>query len=219
MPDTTMAPSDGSIELLWSERYGQHFHDRNDPVLQAQQVFLAGSRTDQHLAPRVLEIGFGLGLNFRTTLRDCMRRGVALQYLALEHDPQAVARLEASAARCGQTESEAWQQLLQNWSMATCRISRPGVELEVRIEDAVHAQLPVAWASAIYLDGFSSAVNAELWTDSFIAKLAQSLSPGGWLATYSAAGHVRRALKAAGLKVVRGPGWGSKWDFLRAQRV
>ena len=215
----TRSPSDAASGPLWSERYAQHFHDRSDPVLQSHQVFLHGSRTDQHQAPRVLEIGFGLGLNFRTTLRDCLARKVSLEYLALEHDPQPVARLRASAAHTGQTELAGWQQLLEVWPAPSCRVMRPEVTLEVRTEDAVSALIPEGWASAIYLDGFSSAVNAELWTDGFIARLARSLAPGGWLATYSAAGHVRRALKEAGLKVERGPGWGSKWECLRAQRV
>ncbi len=208
----------GAFNLLWSERYRQHFHDRNDPVLQSQHVFLNGSNTSKHAAPRVLEIGFGLGLNFRTTLLDCLARGVPLQYQALEHDPQPVAQLSESAMRVGHTDLLAWQQLLKQWPQSPSRARSPGVELEVRIEDATSATLPQSWASAIYLDGFSSSVNGELWTDDFIAKLSCCLQPGGWLSTYSAAGHVRRALQAAGLVVDRAPGWGSKREFLRAQR-
>ena len=205
-------------ESLWSERYGQHYHNRNAPIEQAKLAFLGGSRTDQHASPRVIEIGFGLGLNFRTTLKDCLQRGVRLEYLALEHDPQSTARLESSAALTGQTAVPGWQELLQVWPTQPCRISSPDLELEVRLEDAASAWLPQRWATAIYLDGFSSAVNPELWTDEFINRLAQSLSPGGWLATYSAAGHVRRALKSAGLTIERSPGSGSKWEYLRAQR-
>jgi tRNA U34 5-methylaminomethyl-2-thiouridine-forming methyltransferase MnmC len=208
----------GTLQPLWSKRYGQHFHDRNHPVRQSQHVFLSGSGTREHPAPCILEIGFGLGLNFRTTLSDCLQRGVPLRYLGLEHDPQPLADLSESARCTGQAQLLAWQQLLLVWPQSPSRVICPGVELEIRMEDASSALLPQGWASAIYLDGFSSAVNPELWSEGFIARLALALQPGGWLSTYSAAGHVRRALKAAGLLVERAPGWGSKREYLRAQR-
>ena len=74
-------------------------------------------------------------------------------------------------------------------------------------------------ATAIYLDGFSPTRNPEVWTPEFVGRLAKTLAPGGVLATYSAAGHVRRALEAAGLRVERRPGAPGKRECLRAMKV
>ena len=50
-----------------------------------------------------------------------------------------------------------------------------------------------------------------------LAAVARKLAPGGTLATYSAAGHVRRALTDAGLTVERRPGFGTKRHMTTAR--
>jgi len=70
-----------------------------------------------------------------------------------------------------------------------------------------------AWdgvAEAWFLDGFSPAKNPELWSDDLMAEVAAHTAPGGTFATYTAAGHVRRALEAAGFAVERRAGHGRK---------
>lgn len=90
--------------------------------------------------------------------------------------------------------------------------------LTVHFEDVLGAELPQGWATALYLDGFSPARDPEVWTPGLMARLAGSLAPGGVLATYSAAGHVRRARTAAGLRVEKRPGPPGKRECLRAVR-
>jgi tRNA U34 5-methylaminomethyl-2-thiouridine-forming methyltransferase MnmC len=212
---------DGSA-TVYSKRFGQHYHNRNGALTQARSVFLEGTKTDRTPMPHVLEIGFGLGLNFLTTLLDVQQRAVALEYLAYEIDPQPVAWLAAIGdthpARC----EPLWQELLRQWPTSLpappLRLDQGAHSLEVRFADASVAELPVGWADAIYLDGFSPAVNAELWSDAFLCRLALSLRPDGWLATYSAAGSVRRGLGRAGLRVERRPGAAGKREWLRAQK-
>jgi tRNA U34 5-methylaminomethyl-2-thiouridine-forming methyltransferase MnmC len=70
-----------------------------------------------------------------------------------------------------------------------------------------------AWngmADAWFLDGFSPAKNPELWSGTLLAEVARHTAPGGTFATYTAAGHVRRALEGAGFAVSRQPGFGRK---------
>lgn len=43
-----------------------------------------------------------------------------------------------------------------------------------------------------------------------MAEVARHTAPGGTFATYTAAGHVRRALAEAGFAVSRAPGFGRK---------
>jgi len=78
---------DGSA-TVYSERYGEFFHNRFGAKTQARHVFLEGSMIRTHATWRVLEIGFGLGLNFLTTLQEANARGRALDYRAFELDPQ-----------------------------------------------------------------------------------------------------------------------------------
>jgi tRNA U34 5-methylaminomethyl-2-thiouridine-forming methyltransferase MnmC len=85
------------------------------------------------------------------------------------------------------------------------------MQVQVVIGDA-RETLP-AWgglADAWFLDGFSPAKNPELWSEALMAQVAQHTAAGGTFATYTAAGHVRRALAAAGFTVERQAGHGRK---------
>ena len=87
------------------------------------------------------------------------------------------------------------------------------------IEADARAALP-AWpgrADAWFLDGFSPAKNPELWGEGLMAEVAAHTAPGGTFATYTAAGHVRRALAAAGFAVTRAPGFAGKRHMSRGQ--
>ncbi|MDV6373964.1 tRNA (5-methylaminomethyl-2-thiouridine)(34)-methyltransferase MnmD [Deinococcus arenicola] len=221
-PSTTQSPEiiqtpDGSRTAM-STRYGEAYGSRHGAHTQARHVFVEGTETHLHPAPRVLEIGFGLGVNFRATLADAAARGVRLEYMAYEFDPAPAELLrEVSEGEVG-AEHPAWQQLLEQWPHAPLEIETENVRLTVYFADVLTADLPQDWATALYLDGFSPTRNPEVWTPEFVAQLAGTLAPGGILATYSAAGHVRRSLAAAGLEVERRPGATGKRECLRAIR-
>ncbi|KEF35540.1 hypothetical protein RDMS_01305 [Deinococcus sp. RL] len=209
---------DGSRTAL-SVRYGEAYGSRHGAAAQARHVFVEGSGTHAHPGPRVLEVGFGLGVNFRATLADGERRGVPLEYLAYELDPAPASVLREVAAGGEGAAHPAWAGVLAGWGApGPLRVEVPGVSLTVRFEDIRTADLPRDWATALYLDGFSPARNPEVWTPEVVGRLALALAPGGVLTTYSAAGHVRRALTAAGLTVERRPGPPGKREHLRAVR-
>lgn len=212
---------DGSA-TLWSARYGQYYHNRNGAMSQAQHVFLEGTFTHRHPAPHVLEIGFGAGMNFLTTLMDSRSRAVTLTYLAYEFDPLPAEALEIIGQHHASGQDPVWKELLSVWPQAgqspedRLIVQTPQCRLEIRFSDASQAPMPAAWASAVYLDGFSPETNPELWTSQLARSLAESMQPGAWLASYSCAGAVKRALRAAGLKVSKRAGIAGKRECLHA---
>lgn len=209
---------DGSRTAL-SLRYGEAYGSRHGAAAQARHVFVEGSGTHAHPAPRVLEVGFGLGVNFRATLAGCARRGAALTYLAYEFDPAPAQLLRAVAEGGEGADHPAWAAVLAGWERGSpLTVQVPGVTLTVVFGDVREARLPPEWATAVYLDGFSPARNPEVWTPDLVGRLAGALAPGGVLATYSAAGHVRRTLAGAGLTAERRPGPPGKRECLRAVR-
>lgn len=213
---------DGS-RTAHSLRFGEAYGSRHGAATQARHVFVEGSGTHEHPAPQVLEVGFGLGVNFRATLEDCARRGVLLSYLAYEFDPAPAEVLRTVGDGGDGAGHPAWGALLAAWDQrreqgTSLGVQVPGVSLTVQFGDVLTAALPRAWATALYLDGFSPARNPEVWTPELAARLAGALAPGGVLATYSAAGHVRRTLAATGLRVEKRPGPPGKRECLRAVR-
>ncbi len=107
-------------------------------------------------------------------------------------------------------------QLTDVWGTGLRRFALGPADVAVIIGDA-RATLPL-WegrADAWFLDGFSPAKNPELWEAALMGQVAGHTAPGGTLATYTAAGAVRRALAEAGFVVERVPGYGRKRHMTR----
>ena len=218
---------DGSA-TLYSERYAQTFASARGALSEAQSVFLAGSGVATKFADgepvRVLEVGFGTGLNFFVTAQACLENPAArLEYTALEHtllDAATVRSLEYG--RLLQSELVevylAWRGALAE-PVGRCVFETERVRLTLLLGEATRQTLPEGRFYGVYHDAFSPEVNPELWTELFLATLAAALEPGGTLVSYCVQGAVRRRLAALGFTVSKRPGpVGGKREVLFAQK-
>ena len=156
----------------------------------------------------IAELGFGTGLNLMATLAAAGRN--RLCYTSFEAFPLATNDIARALAAFPET-AELADAFLHHWAAGKRCFTLGSVTVQV-IEGDANATLP-RWdgqADAWYLDGFSPARNPELWSDGLMAEVARHTAAKGTFATYSAAGHVRRALTAAGFQVDRLPGFGRK---------
>ncbi|RDI94839.1 methyltransferase [Meiothermus sp. QL-1] len=209
--------ADGSPTLV-HPRFQEAYSSRYGAWTQANALYLRQTRTHLHPAPRVLEVGFGLGVNFRATLEDCLGRGARLSYLAYEAFPVEAEVLEGLELPLDEGAQAVWAQVRAAWRPWEGPLVLLGEwgRLEVRFEDVRQARLPLGWASAIYLDPFSPRVNPEPWQPEVLRALFEAAAPGAYLATYSVAGQLRRGLLAAGFRVEKVPGVGKKaWTVAR----
>ncbi len=199
--------------LTWTETGTPVATAFDDPyftggIEETRHVFLTGNDLPARLRNgfHVAELGFGTGLNLLALAELWQGPGI-LHYTSFEAFPLTPADMDRALAPFGLPLAKA---LVAQWAVGP-RLSLPGVEVEVILGDARRA-LP-DWqgrADAWFLDGFAPARNPELWGDDLLAEVARHTAPGGTLATYTAAGHVRRALEAAGFVVTRQPGFGRK---------
>ncbi|VCU53120.1 tRNA 5-methylaminomethyl-2-thiouridine biosynthesis bifunctional protein MnmC [Thermus thermophilus] len=197
---------DGTL-TLFHPGYGEAYHPRQGALLQARRLYLEKTLTHLHPAPRVLEVGFGLGVNFRVALESALQRGVRLFYLAVEKEPlprEVLAQISLPLPRA----EAVFADLLRAWPIPS--FQGPWGELRVLFLDVREAVLPSRWATAVYLDPFSPKANPEAWGLPVLLKLRKSFKRGGRLATYSAQGAFRRALREAGFAVHRVPGVGKR---------
>ncbi|WP_460170531.1 tRNA (5-methylaminomethyl-2-thiouridine)(34)-methyltransferase MnmD [Thermus sp. FJN-A] len=200
---------------LFHPAYGEAYHPRQGALLQARRLYLERTLTHLHPAPRVLEVGFGLGVNFRVALESALRRGRRLCYLAVEREPLPQEVLAQIALPLPGAEA-VFGEILSAWPRE--RFLGPWGELRLLFGDVREVRLPRRWATAVYLDPFSPKANPEAWSFPVLLKLRQSLKQGGRLATYSAQGALRRALREAGFAVHRVPGVGKReWTVGIAQ--
>lgn len=224
-PDCPVVTDDGSL-TQFSSRYGETFHSTFGALTEAKHVFLESTGIAQRLADgqasSVLEIGFGLGLNFLLTADLAIQNAAPLTYHAYEHDMSSCATLRRMGYADLVNNPQLWDQLLLNLQAAegerTVELTWLDIlQLELVLSDASLARLPQNHYHAIYLDAFSPDSNAECWTESFLTVLRGALAEGGKLATYSAKGSVRRAMISAGLHVQKAPGPPGKREILIAR--
>ncbi len=220
---------DGS-RTLYSPRYQQSFHSMHGALTESRHVFLEGAEikplfTSSHKAV-IMEIGFGAGLNWLLTASLALRHDVRLSYIGVDlHVPRAEILSELHYGDVVEFTSLSdsflqWRNTLPgripDGSYQLSHIQKSTLHLE--IGDATGISPKPCSCDRIYLDGFDSKMNPELWTSEFIQRLYDALRPAGILATYSAAGHVRRALIASGFSVTRRPGPPGKREVLAAHK-
>ena len=203
---------DGIVPV--SRRFDDPYFSLADGLAETRHVFLAGNGLPARLGDgfHVAELGFGTGLNLLALMIAWQGTGAAgtLRFTSFEAFPLSAEEM-ARALQAFPEASAVAAPLLDQWARGARQIDLPGVHAEIIIGDA-RETLP-AWngrADAWFLDGFSPAKNPELWSDSLMHAVASHTAPGGTFATYTAAGHVRRALEAAGFAVERRAGHGRK---------
>lgn len=208
---------DGSPTMIHPV-FGEAYSSAHGAWMQANELYLKLTQTHLHPNPKVLEVGFGLGLNFRATLQSALERGVPLEYHSYERFPVSKEILASISVPVSPQAQSVWAEVLCAWPenpsllppASPLLLEADWGNLGVYFHDVVEATLSNHWASAIYLDPFSPAVNPEPWSAQVCHKLHQAATATAHLATYSVAGLVRRNLQAAGFEVERVKGVGKK---------
>ena len=205
-------------ELNWRDgvipvatRFDDPYFSLSGGLAETRHVFLAGNGLPDRFRDgfQIAELGFGTGLNLLATVLAHKGRQ-HLHYTSFEAFPLPAADIER-ALQAFPELAPILPDFLRKWAAGATTLQFPNLSATIILGDA--RQTLTTWtghADAWFLDGFSPAKNPELWSPDLMAEVARHTAPGGTFATYTAAGHVRRALAEAGFTVTRQPGFGSK---------
>lgn len=200
-----------------SRQFDDPYYSLDDGVAETQHVFLTGNSLPDRFVDgfHVAELGFGTGLNFLVTLAAWRAAGIdgRFQFTSFEAYPLPMEDLRKALSHFDGLPVEVFE---EHDGRLAAQITGDDFELTV-VEGDARQTLP-KWggaADAWYLDGFSPAKNPELWGDDLMTAVGQHTATGGTVATYTAAGFVRRALDSAGFAVERTPGFGRKRHMTR----
>jgi tRNA U34 5-methylaminomethyl-2-thiouridine-forming methyltransferase MnmC len=211
--------ADGS-HTLYVPSLDEHYHSSAGAIQESRHVFIqAGLHQLSKPRLRLLEVGFGTGLNALLTLLETEKEsGLALEYFAVERYPlpdDCLRMLNYAQLLCPEREA-----LFS--ALHTAAWDRPASISERFILHKIQGDirtcpLPEA-ADLIYYDAFAPGKQAGMWTQEIFDRLYRSTAKGGLLTTYCAKGEVRRIMQKAGYSVERIPGPPGKREMLRACR-
>ncbi|MZR62115.1 bifunctional tRNA (5-methylaminomethyl-2-thiouridine)(34)-methyltransferase MnmD/FAD-dependent 5-carboxymethylaminomethyl-2-thiouridine(34) oxidoreductase MnmC [Alcanivorax sp. DP30] len=208
--------------------YNDPYFSRQDGMAESRYVFLEGNRLadrfrtmapDQYFV--IGETGFGTGLNCLLAAQLFLAqapKGARLHLVSVEKHPLRPEDLQTALAH--------WPELapLAASLLAEYPAPAPGqhrLELHPAISlTLLYGEAEQLWRlfnhpmDAWFLDGFAPACNPDMWQPAVFAELARLSRPGTTLATFTAAGFVRRGLQEAGFQMEKRNGFGHKRHML-----
>jgi tRNA U34 5-methylaminomethyl-2-thiouridine-forming methyltransferase MnmC len=211
--------ADGS-HSIYNTALDEHYHSTHGALQESRHVFIeAGLRPFAltHQSLRILEIGFGTGLNCLLSLMEAGAPGPRIEYTTLEpfplsHDMIATLNYAGILEAPGAEPAFA---MMHSFEAGRLELSERFAL--IRSRNALHDFQPEGKYNLIYFDAFAPDVQPELWTREAFHKLFACLDPGGVLVTYCAKGEVKRAMKEAGFLIERLPGPPGKREMTRAR--
>ena len=235
---------DGSATLFVPE-LNEHYHSTKGARTESQHIFVdMALKASPATAPRVLEIGFGTGLNAWLSLEEAERSQRNIHYTGLELYPldwETVEQLnyiapdeyltvnqmqQPSVNLFKQIHVSPWEQNVALTPYFTLHKIKTDVNQWTSHQPSpqiVNCQLSIVnyqSPDVIYFDAFAPEKQPEMWSQELFNRLYVLLNEEGILTTYCAKGIVRRMLQAAGFLVERLPGPpGGKREILRARKI
>lgn len=213
--------SDGSHSLMNTDLQ-ETYHSVHGAIQESKHVFIHAGLDfwiEQNIGKevRILELGFGTGLNAFLTLLGTSQLRISVHYESWEMYPLElsivrqlnygdVLRAPADFLKLHQAPWEEPSGIASDFILT----KRKG-----DIQQALWHGQPF---DIIYYDAFAPAKQPYLWDAKVLKKITDTLAPGGVWVTYCAKGQVKRDLRSLGLKVETLPGAPGKKEMIRALR-
>ncbi|KAA6340008.1 tRNA 5-methylaminomethyl-2-thiouridine biosynthesis bifunctional protein MnmC [termite gut metagenome] len=205
--------ADGTA-TLFVPSLNEHYHSIKGARAESQHIFVdMGMKQSTVPAPRILEIGFGTGLNAFLTLLASEELHKQVHYTGIELYPlpwETVAKLNYSNAPVFRTLHEtAWNTEVRITPLFTIH----------KIKANFTRYALTGTYDVIYFDAFAPDKQPEMWSRQSFECLYRIMNTSGILTTYCAKGIIRRLLQDTGFAVERLPGPpGGKREVLRASK-
>lgn len=210
---------DGTTTILVTEM-NEHYHSVRGAITESNHIyrdcaFLHRSKHMPGVSVRLLEIGFGTGLNAVVTAMAAYEN-YPVHYITMEKYPLSkdiIAQLQYDKS----VDGELFKAIHESEWNKPVEIT-PNFTLEKIKADYVIDNLPED-IDVVYFDAFAPEKQPEMWSVKTFERLVDVMNHGAVLTTYCAKGEIRRMLSGLGLSVERlaGP-IGGKREILRATK-
>ncbi len=212
-----------------ADAFGDVYFSCDGGLAESEYVFLKHNGLPARFAQAdeaffIVETGFGTGLNALLTFAHWQHSAppeATLHFISFEKFPLRRADLARAHAAWPELASQAqrlqagYPPLTPGWHHVAMG---PNMQLWLWFGD-VHdglADLDVpGGVDAWFLDGFAPSKNPDMWAPPLYTQMARLSHADTTVATFTAAGSVRRGLQAAGFNIEKVPGFGRKREMVR----
>jgi len=207
---------DGS-HTVFVKGLDEPYHSTHGAIQESMHVFIKqGLLTVNQSSVRILELGFGTGLNTLLSLKESFSLNLDIFYHAVEKYPLRESEYkllnyeklveDVPHGMLDRIHSCPWGETVQISDRFTLYKEKADFRL----------MKPSPNINLVYFDAFSPDKQPELWTKEIIAPIAEVCTPGAILVTYSSKGNVRRTLSGCGFEIFKVPGPPGKREMVRA---
>jgi len=207
--------NDGS-HTLYSNLANAHYHSLNGAVQESQHIFIEnGLYAIESTKIRILEVGFGTGLNATLTAYHALKNKQKVFYQGIDNFPlsQEVLKSLNYTTYLPAEIGEMWEKISAcEWDKPTAindffTITKRNVDfISMEIDSSI---------DLVYFDAFAPDDQMEMWTLENFKKLYDATSKNGIIVTYCSKGIVKQALRQAGYNTQRLPGPPGKRHMIR----
>lgn len=207
---------DGSRTLYDRER-DVHYSSLHGAKDESRHIFVEGTGIAGHSGSwRILELGFGAGINFVETCRRFLDENPpgSLVYHSVDYAPVSASDVSFHDGPLGELVRDVLGRADARNRSTVERAARDGrIRLHLHPIDWRSLALEDFRADAIYYDPFGPKDEPNSWTPECFRIARRHIREEGVLGTYSAASGVKRAMFRAGFSVASAPGPGPKREI------
>jgi tRNA U34 5-methylaminomethyl-2-thiouridine-forming methyltransferase MnmC len=216
MNRTLKLSNDGS-HTVYDETINEHFHSVHGAITESQHVFIKNGFSFPDVSElKILEIGFGTGLNVFLTLIEALKTGTMTVYDSIDLYPLDADILDKlNYARILSPELLPAYKTICNCSWNEQNAITEGFLLNKKLGNALIVEFDKIY-DLVYFDAFSPEKQPEMWTREFFCRIFNAMNSGAVLVTYCAKGSVKRTLIDVGFKVELLAGPPGKRQMIRA---
>lgn len=220
-------------KTLRSENFDDIYFNASDAIAESTYVFIEGNSLPERWdIPGkiddaefvIIETGFGSGLNFLLASKLFMKSQIAstscvLNYITFEKHP-IEKKLLAEIYQTWPFNKNITNELLDKYppmthGMHEISLADGKIKLSLYFGDAAEGLSKTSQpADCVFLDGFAPDRNEDMWSEKLFYALAKHCKPGCTLATFTAAGSVKKSLRYRGFTIKRRKGFGVKWHMI-----
>ncbi len=217
----------------YDDCYFSHAHGLEE----SRHVFIRGNDLPERVRngeiPHVGETGFGTGLNLLSLIDAVQKESKGhrtLKFSSIEKYPLTAVRIEELLSPFRKELALNLEAYLKQWDNISLRLERGWNRMEwefdgIDLEFSLYHGDALEWAAlnfgeekavgAWFLDGHSPDKNPEIWSLTVMRGIYGRTDAGGTLASFTASGRVKTALREAGFFIKRSKGFGRKRHMIR----